>query len=224
PRRHSVQVRREGLVMITYDAIVVGSGITGGWAAKELTEKGLRTLMIERGRDVVHRKDYITEHKPSWELPLRDARLSMGTKRAVVQLRGAVHRRERREAGPGAAPRRRVPAPDGDERRREPREGGDRAGVSGPARDHRAGGDSHAAAERPAAVPLLRPVRARLLDRVVLFEPVVHAAGGARHGARHYPAEQRGALADLRRRQEPRDGRPRRGRGHETSSGIRGAR
>jgi len=68
--------------MITYDAIVVGSGITGGWAAKELTEKGLRTLMIERGRDVVHRKDYITEHKPSWELPLRDARLSVGTKGA----------------------------------------------------------------------------------------------------------------------------------------------
>ena len=62
--------------MNTYDAIVVGSGITGGWAAKELTEKGLRTLMIERGREVVHRKDYITEHKPSWELPLRDARLS----------------------------------------------------------------------------------------------------------------------------------------------------
>ncbi len=68
--------------MITYDAIVVGSGITGGWAAKELTEKGLRTLMIERGRDVVHRKDYITEHKPSWDLPLRDARLSVGTKGA----------------------------------------------------------------------------------------------------------------------------------------------
>ena len=68
--------------MITYDAIVVGSGITGGWAAKELTEKGLRTLMIERGRDVVHRKDYITEHKPSWELPLHDARLSVGTKGA----------------------------------------------------------------------------------------------------------------------------------------------
>src|SRR5437868_15015946 len=65
-----------------YDAIVIGSGITGGWAEKELTEKGLRTLMIERGRDVVHRKDYITEHKPSWELPLRDARLPGGTKDA----------------------------------------------------------------------------------------------------------------------------------------------
>lgn len=51
----------------TYDAIVVGSGITGGWAAKELTEKGLKTLMIERGRVVEHRKDYVTEAKPPWE-------------------------------------------------------------------------------------------------------------------------------------------------------------
>ena len=68
--------------MITYDAIVIGSGITGGWAAKELTEKGLRTLVVERGRNVVHRTDYITEHKPVWEFPLRNARLSVGTKGA----------------------------------------------------------------------------------------------------------------------------------------------
>jgi len=70
------------MVVITYDAIVIGSGITGGWAAKELTEKGLRTLVIERGRNVVHRKDYITEHKPTWQLPLHNARLSVGTKGA----------------------------------------------------------------------------------------------------------------------------------------------
>ncbi len=60
-----------------YDAIVVGSGITGGWAAKELTEKGLKVLMVDRGRMVEHGKDYITEHKPVWDhefrdLPLRD--------------------------------------------------------------------------------------------------------------------------------------------------------
>jgi len=54
-----------------YDAIVVGSGIAGGWAAKELTEKGLKTLMLERGRNVEHIKDYITEHKPDWEFDLR---------------------------------------------------------------------------------------------------------------------------------------------------------
>ncbi|MDC8830194.1 GMC oxidoreductase [Alteromonas gilva] len=50
-----------------YDAIVIGSGITGGWAAKELTEKGFKTLMIERGRVVEHRKDYISEARPPWE-------------------------------------------------------------------------------------------------------------------------------------------------------------
>ena len=41
----------------TYDAIVVGTGISGGWAAKELTEKGLKTLVLERGRNVEHIKD-----------------------------------------------------------------------------------------------------------------------------------------------------------------------
>lgn len=53
----------------TYDAIVVGTGISGGWAAKELTEKGLNTLVLERGRDVEHVKDYPTMHKEPWELP-----------------------------------------------------------------------------------------------------------------------------------------------------------
>jgi choline dehydrogenase-like flavoprotein len=52
-----------------FDAIVIGSGITGGWAAKELTEKGLRVLMLERGREITHGKDYITEHMRPWEIP-----------------------------------------------------------------------------------------------------------------------------------------------------------
>lgn len=51
----------------TYDAIVVGSGITGGWAAKELCEKGLKVLLLERGRNVEHTKDYITTNKAPWE-------------------------------------------------------------------------------------------------------------------------------------------------------------
>jgi choline dehydrogenase-like flavoprotein len=55
----------------TFDAIVIGSGISGGWAAKELCEKGLKTLVLERGRNVVHNQDYPTAHKASWELPHR---------------------------------------------------------------------------------------------------------------------------------------------------------
>ncbi len=54
-----------------YDAIVVGSGISGGWAAKELCERGLKTLMIERGRVVEHRKDYTGENKAPWQQPHR---------------------------------------------------------------------------------------------------------------------------------------------------------
>jgi choline dehydrogenase-like flavoprotein len=55
----------------TFDAIVVGSGISGGWAAKELCEKGLKTLVLERGRNVEHAKDYPTATKEPWELPHR---------------------------------------------------------------------------------------------------------------------------------------------------------
>ena len=54
-----------------FDAIVVGSGITGGWAAKEMCERGLRTLMVERGRPVEHRSDYIGEGVDEWKLPNR---------------------------------------------------------------------------------------------------------------------------------------------------------
>lgn len=56
---------------MTYDAIVIGSGISGGWAAKELSEKGLKTLVLERGRDVKHVKDYPTANKHPWEFPYR---------------------------------------------------------------------------------------------------------------------------------------------------------
>ena len=51
----------------TYDAIVIGSGISGGWAAKELTEKGLKTLVLERGRMVEHVTDYPTALAKVWE-------------------------------------------------------------------------------------------------------------------------------------------------------------
>ncbi len=57
--------------MSDFDAIVCGSGITGGWAAKELTERGLKVLMVERGPHLEHRKDYKTEFTPPWQLPYR---------------------------------------------------------------------------------------------------------------------------------------------------------
>jgi choline dehydrogenase-like flavoprotein len=52
-----------------YDAIVIGSGISGGWAAKELTEKGLKVLLLERGRNIEHVKDYKNATKNPWEFP-----------------------------------------------------------------------------------------------------------------------------------------------------------
>ena len=55
----------------TFDAIVIGSGISGGWAAKELCDRGLRTLVLERGRNVEHLKDYPTAVANPWDLPRR---------------------------------------------------------------------------------------------------------------------------------------------------------
>jgi choline dehydrogenase-like flavoprotein len=58
----------------SFDAIVVGSGISGGWAAKELTERGLRVLLLERGRQVTHQKDYPNARKGPWEYRYRAGR------------------------------------------------------------------------------------------------------------------------------------------------------
>lgn len=54
-----------------YDAIVIGSGISGGWSAKELTDRGMKTLMLERGRDVKHIVDYPTATLQPWEFEHR---------------------------------------------------------------------------------------------------------------------------------------------------------
>ena len=51
-----------------YDAIVVGTGISGGWAAKELCEKGLKVLVLERGRNVNHIVDYKTANMDPWDM------------------------------------------------------------------------------------------------------------------------------------------------------------
>ena len=56
-------INSKGIKANTFDAIVIGSGISGGWAAKELCEHGLKTLVLERGRNVEHIKDYPTMRK-----------------------------------------------------------------------------------------------------------------------------------------------------------------
>lgn len=70
----------------TYDAIVVGTGISGGWAAKELTEKGLKTLVLERGPMVKH-PDYPTATKDPWELPFGDRPTQEDLEKQAVQNR-----------------------------------------------------------------------------------------------------------------------------------------
>jgi choline dehydrogenase-like flavoprotein len=55
----------------SFDAIVIGSGMSGGWAAKEFCEKGFKTLVLERGRDVKHLKDYPTTNLMPWEFKHR---------------------------------------------------------------------------------------------------------------------------------------------------------
>ena len=67
----STIVNNKSATQNTYDAIVIGSGISGGWAAKELTEKGLKVLMLERGRPHEHIKDYASASKDPWEFEHR---------------------------------------------------------------------------------------------------------------------------------------------------------
>lgn len=71
PDTLDVHINGKGNEQNTYDAIVIGSGISGGWAAKELCEKGLKTLVLERGRKIEHIKDYPTANLSRWELPHR---------------------------------------------------------------------------------------------------------------------------------------------------------
>ncbi|HET9825025.1 MAG TPA: NAD(P)-binding protein, partial [Chitinophagaceae bacterium] len=67
PDTTRVNTNTKGVDQNTYDAIVIGSGISGGWAAKELCEKGLKTLVLERGRNTEHIKDYPTMNTSIWE-------------------------------------------------------------------------------------------------------------------------------------------------------------
>jgi choline dehydrogenase-like flavoprotein len=67
----SVNIKSGAPQQHEFDAIVIGSGISGGWAAKELCDHGLKTLVLERGRNVEHLKDYPTANMSSWEFPHR---------------------------------------------------------------------------------------------------------------------------------------------------------
>ena len=76
----------------TFDAIVIGSGISGGWAAKELTAKGLKTLVLERGKDVKHIADYPTTMKQAWEFEhLRQMPLAVREENPIISKCYAFH-------------------------------------------------------------------------------------------------------------------------------------
>jgi len=72
---------------MTYDAIVVGSGISGGWAAKELTQKGLKVIMLERGRDVKHVEGYPTATNNPWDFPHRGRETVMAAEEYWANMR-----------------------------------------------------------------------------------------------------------------------------------------
>jgi choline dehydrogenase-like flavoprotein len=74
--------------MNNFDAIVVGSGISGGWAAMELTKKGLKTLLLERGRNVEHIKDYPTASKAPWEFNHPGMQSKALKEKQPIQIKG----------------------------------------------------------------------------------------------------------------------------------------
>jgi choline dehydrogenase-like flavoprotein len=67
----SLYINNKAVQQHTYDAIVIGTGMSGGWAMKELTEKGLRVLALERGQDIAHPKGYTTANLSRWDMPHR---------------------------------------------------------------------------------------------------------------------------------------------------------
>ncbi|MBD0277060.1 MAG: GMC family oxidoreductase [Flavisolibacter sp.] len=85
----AVNLNTKGVLQNTFDAIVIGSGISGGWAAKELCEHGLKTLVLERGRNVVHIKDYPTANKNPWEFPHRNKLTAQLKKENPLIIKGA---------------------------------------------------------------------------------------------------------------------------------------
>ncbi len=92
PDSSRVYMNTKADTQYTYDAIVVGSGISGGWAAKELSEKGLKVLMLERGRPIEHVKDYKYASKHPWEIEYRgDVKPTLKKKFPVLDRSGALY-------------------------------------------------------------------------------------------------------------------------------------
>ena len=90
----TLRVNNKAKAQNTYDAIIAGSGITGGWAAKELCEKGLKVLLLERGRNVEHIKDYPTAPKAPWEFEHRLHLSKEDKERCFVQSRHYSYRED----------------------------------------------------------------------------------------------------------------------------------
>jgi choline dehydrogenase-like flavoprotein len=88
PDTSQVHINTKAQEQNTYDAIVVGSGMSGGWAAKELCEKGLKVLLLERGKDLKHVQDYKTANKNPWEFEHRGATTAEQKKNFPVIHRG----------------------------------------------------------------------------------------------------------------------------------------
>ena len=88
PDSTKVNINNKADQQNTFDAIVVGSGISGGWAAKELCEKGLKVLMLERGRPLEHVKDYKSASKEKWEFPHRGSTTVVQKEKYPVLHRG----------------------------------------------------------------------------------------------------------------------------------------
>src|SRR5205809_119700 len=204
-----------------YDAIVVGSGISGGWAAKELSEKGLRVLLLERGRNVEHIKDYVNATKAPWQYPHRGGRT-----KAMEELYPVLKRdyplneknldfwQSDRESP--AAPRRPVPTGDATQLRRGARRGTSQEVVrrTSPTH-HRPDGEQHEGAARAQPVSVPQRVLARMSLRRLLQHAVIHAAGGDEDGTRHAQTVVDRHRSVVRQGQEAREGRSRPGRGHE---------
>lgn len=84
----TLKINNRATLQNTFDAIVIGSGISGGWAAKELSEKGLKTIMLERGRNFEHVKDYESAKKDPWQFVHRGSETQAQKKQRPVISRG----------------------------------------------------------------------------------------------------------------------------------------